>query len=191
MAESAVSDKDLKWQGAARLDDELTAAGWTNVALAKKLGWSDSTVSRHRSGERAPSQDDLAKIFAAAEFTPTQILRVLVGPKATPQAHTLHKPPVENEPERLEDDAVSLQKCAASLSELERLIPLIEDLNREVAIIRDQGKALAVLVRTTSAQAVDHVIQSVQERAQAPEQAPPGADAVATPKPKKRARAQK
>lgn len=46
-----------------RLDELLEDADLSNVAVAEKLGVTDGTVSRWRSGDRVPNADTLASIL--------------------------------------------------------------------------------------------------------------------------------
>lgn len=70
--------KQLMWEGAARLDRALDRKRVSNTALAKELGVTDATVSRYRSGERAPDPDTLAKICRVAGISADHVLGVSV-----------------------------------------------------------------------------------------------------------------
>lgn len=62
------------WAGASRLDDLLRRGGWTSTRLATVLRVSQATVSRYRSGERAPDPDRLVDICRATGLSADEIL---------------------------------------------------------------------------------------------------------------------
>lgn len=62
------------WAGAQRLDDLLRRGGWSSTRLAVALGVSQATVSRYRTGERAPDPDRLVDICRVTGLSADEIL---------------------------------------------------------------------------------------------------------------------
>jgi transcriptional regulator with XRE-family HTH domain len=70
-----MATKSPAWQAAQRFDKLLTAKGFKdNVRLAKLLGVKDATISRYRSGERAPNPDRLTAICQTTGLSADEIL---------------------------------------------------------------------------------------------------------------------
>ncbi len=62
-------------EAAGRFDKLLNENGFrSNTKLAKLLGVSDATISRYRSGERAPSPDRLAEICRKVPLSADEVL---------------------------------------------------------------------------------------------------------------------
>ena len=63
------------WEAAGRFDKLLKEQGFkTHVEVAERLGVSDSTVNRWRSGDRAPSADWLAHICRTLGLSADEVL---------------------------------------------------------------------------------------------------------------------
>lgn len=64
-----MSDRFRQW-----LADELTTRQYSHRAFAKRIGVSQTFVSRVLSGEKAPSLDFLLKVAAALDLSPVLVL---------------------------------------------------------------------------------------------------------------------
>jgi len=67
------------WKAAAAFDKLLKAKGLTNVAVARVLKVSGATISRYRSGERAPDPDSLAAMCQALGISADELLGLEVS----------------------------------------------------------------------------------------------------------------
>jgi transcriptional regulator with XRE-family HTH domain len=69
-----VATKKLMWKGAAAFDKLLRNKGLTNAQVARIIKVSGGTISRYRSGERAPDPDSLAAMCQALGVSADELL---------------------------------------------------------------------------------------------------------------------
>jgi transcriptional regulator with XRE-family HTH domain len=62
------------WEAAQTLDRLLKREGWSSTRLARELGVAQATISRYRSGERAPDPDMLTRICRVSGLSADEIL---------------------------------------------------------------------------------------------------------------------
>jgi transcriptional regulator with XRE-family HTH domain len=74
-----MAEKKLMWAAAPALDNRLRERGLTNAAVARQVTVSSATISRYRSGERAPDPDSLAKICQALRISADELLGLEVS----------------------------------------------------------------------------------------------------------------
>jgi len=74
-----VATKKLMWRAAAAFDKLLKAKGLTNVEVARLIKVSSATISRYRSGERAPDPDSLAVMCQALGISADELLGLEVS----------------------------------------------------------------------------------------------------------------
>lgn len=71
------------WRGCMRLDRLMKGRRVSSAALARKLNVTQATISRYRSGERAPDPDTLAAICRELGASADQLLGLsAVDPRA-------------------------------------------------------------------------------------------------------------
>lgn len=73
-----MSTKAEMWEGCGRLDRMMKARRISSAELGRRLGVAQATISRYRSGERAPDPDTLAAICRELGGSADQLLGITV-----------------------------------------------------------------------------------------------------------------
>ncbi len=74
-----MANKKLMWYAAGAFDKLLKAKGLSNVELGRRVRVSGATISRYRSGERAPDPNTLAAICKAVGISADELLGLEVN----------------------------------------------------------------------------------------------------------------